>query len=80
MNAAPVLLYLYVSDVDATYQLALKARSISSRRINSMAIAPMALKDPAGNSWFFRTHIEDVASAELKKRATEALEKQNKAA
>ena len=38
------------------------------------------VKDPAGNSWFFGTHIEDVAPAELKKRAVEFFKKQNKAA
>jgi hypothetical protein len=31
------------------------------------------VKDLAGNSWFFGTQIEDVAPAELKKRATELL-------
>jgi len=37
------------------------------------------VKDPAGNSWFFGTHIEDVAPAELKKRAAEAFKKQKAA-
>jgi PhnB protein len=38
------------------------------------------VRDPAGNSWFFGTHIEDVAPAELKKHAAESFKKQNKAA
>ena len=37
------------------------------------------VKDAAGNSWFFGTHIEDVAPAELKRRAAEAIKKQKAA-
>ena len=39
-----------------------------------------AVKDAAGNIWFFGTHIEDVAPAEIKKRAEELFKKQGKAA
>ena len=37
------------------------------------------VKDAVGNSWFFGTHIEDVAPAELKRRAAEAFKKQKAA-
>jgi PhnB protein len=37
------------------------------------------VKDAAGNSWFFGTHIEDVSPAELKKRSADALKKQKAA-
>jgi PhnB protein len=36
--------------------------------------------DPAGNHWHIGTHVEDVAPAELKKRATEYMKQQNRAA
>ena len=36
--------------------------------------------DPAGNHWHIGTHVEDVSPAELKKRATEFMKQQNKAA
>jgi hypothetical protein len=38
------------------------------------------VKDPAGNQWFLGTHIEDVAPAELKKRAEDFFKQQGKAA
>jgi PhnB protein len=81
-RAMPVMLYLYVSNVDAAYQLALKAGATSIMEPADQFYGDRSggVKDPAGNSWFFGTHIEDVAPAELKKRAAEAFKKQHKAA
>ena len=45
-----------------------------------METASGGVKDAAGNSWFFGTHVEDVAPAEMKKRAAEFFAKQGKAA
>ena len=38
------------------------------------------VKDPAGNHWFIGTHKEDVAPAELRKRAEAHLKSQHRAA
>jgi PhnB protein len=38
------------------------------------------VKDAAGNRWHIGTHIEDVSPAELKRRATEFMNQQHKAA
>jgi uncharacterized glyoxalase superfamily protein PhnB len=80
-KAMPVMLYLYVPNADAAYQLALKAGATSVMEPADQFYGDRSggVKDPAGNSWFFGTHIEDVAPAELKKRATEALKKQKAA-
>jgi PhnB protein len=38
------------------------------------------VRDPAGNRWYIGTHVEDVAPAELRKRAQEFMKQQHKAA
>ena len=76
-KAMPVMLYLYVPNVDNTYQQALKAGATSIMEPADQFYGDRSggVKDAAGNSWFFGTHIEDVAPAELKKRAAEAFKK-----
>lgn len=70
-------LMLYVNDVDATFDKAIKA--------GCTAIMPVALQfwgdrfgklsDPFGHQWAIATHVEDVPPDEMKKRA-EAMAKQ----
>jgi PhnB protein len=81
-KAMPVMLYLYVPNVDAAYQLALKAGATSIMEPADQFYGDRSggVKDAAGNSWFFGTHVEDVAPAEMKKRAAEFFAKQGKAA
>ena len=81
-KATPVMLYLYVPNVDAAYQLALKAGATSIMEPADQFYGDRSggVKDAAGNSWFFGTHVEDVAPAEMKKRTAEFFAKQGKAA
>ncbi len=81
-KASPVMLYLYVPDADAAYQKAIKAGATSIMEPMDQFYGDRSggVKDPAGNSWFVGTHIEDVSAAELKKRAEEELRKRSKAA
>ena len=81
-KASPVMLYLYVPDVDAAYQKALKAGATSVMEPADQFYGDRSggVKDAAGNRWFFGTHIEDVSPAELKKRTTEFFKQQHKAA
>jgi PhnB protein len=81
-KATAVMLYLYVPDVDAAYQKALKAGATSLMEPADQFYGDRTggVKDAAGNSWFFGTHIEDVAPDELKKRAAEMFKNQGKAA
>ena len=78
----PVMLYLYVPNVDAAYQLALKAGATSIMEPADQFYGDRSggVKDAAGNSWFFGTHVEDVAPAEMKKRTAEFFAKRGKAA
>ena len=80
-KATPAILYLYVPNVDACYQQALKAGATSIMEPSDQFYGDRSggVKDPAGNSWFFGTHIEDVAPAEIKKRAAEFFKKQKAA-
>ena len=81
-QATSSMLYLYVPNVDAVYQKALKAGGTSVMEPADMFYGDRSggVTDPAGNHWHIGTHIEDVAPAELKKRATEFMKQQHKAA
>jgi PhnB protein len=70
-------LYVYVDDVDATYQRALKAGATSVRAPENAFYGDRtsAVQDPFGNTWGIATHVEDVPPDEMKKRA-EAFQKQ----
>ena len=75
-KAMPSMLYLYVPNADASYQQALKAGATSIMEPANQFYGDRgaAVKDAAGNSWFFGTHIEDVAPAEIKKRRRRAFQ------
>jgi len=82
MKATPSTLYLYVPDVDMVYQRAVKAGGETIMEPTDMFYGDRSggVKDPSGNSWFVATHIEDVAPAEMAKRADEFNRKKGKAA
>jgi len=81
-KATASMLYVYVPNVDAVYQKALKAGATSVMEPANMFYGDRSggVKDPAGNHWHIGTHVEDVSPAELKKRATEFMKQQHKAA
>jgi uncharacterized glyoxalase superfamily protein PhnB len=66
-------LYVYVDDVDATYERALRAGATSVRAPENAFYGDRnsSVKDPFGNLWGIATHIEDVPPDEMKKRAEE---------
>jgi PhnB protein len=70
-------IHLYVPNVDAVYQRAVTAGGVSSMEPMDQFYGDRtsSMKDPSGNTWYIATHKEDVAPAELKKRA-EAMYKQ----
>ena len=81
-KASAVTLHLYVADVDATYQKALKAGASSVMEPADQFYGDRSggVKDPAGNQWFLGKHIEDVSPAELKKRAADMFKQHGHAA
>jgi PhnB protein len=54
----PAFLYLYVDDVDATYQRALKAGAVSLEEPEDLSYGDRRamVKDPCGNDWQIATH------------------------
>ena len=76
-DAIAAMLYVYVSDVDATYQRALDAGAKSVRGLTDEFYGDRvgAVKDADGNQWYIATHKEDVPNDELAKRAAAAREK-----
>jgi PhnB protein len=81
-KATSAMLHVYVPNVDAVYQKALKAGGTSVMEPSDMFYGDRSggVTDPAGNQWHIGTHVEDVSPAELKKRAREYMKQQNKAA
>ena len=73
------MVHLYVPNVDAVYQRAVAAggKSFQEPKDQFYGDRGAGVKDPSGCVWYIATHIEDVSTAELKKRA-EAMYKQQK--
>lgn len=74
--AMQAMLYLYVDDVDATYQIALSAgaKPVQAPQDHFYGDRSGGVKDPCGNVWYIATHIEDVSPVELKRRAQQAMQ------
>lgn len=75
-KATQAMLYVYVEDVDATFQRALAAGALSVQEPTDHFYGDRSggVKDPCGNLWYTATHIEDVPPLELKRRAREAMQ------
>jgi uncharacterized glyoxalase superfamily protein PhnB len=69
-RAMPSALHLYVGDVDATYQRALRggAASVYEPADRFYGDREAGVRDPCGNVWFIATHVEDVTPAEMERR------------
>jgi uncharacterized glyoxalase superfamily protein PhnB len=74
----PAMIYLYVTDTDATYQRALKAgaSSVMEPADQFYGDRNAGVEDPVGNQWWIATHKEDVSPKEMARRAKAALSKQ----
>jgi PhnB protein len=78
----PTMLYLYVSDVDATYKQAVAAGGVSTAEPTDMFYGDRSacVRDVADNSWWIATHKEDLTLAETQERATAFFQKMAKTA
>ncbi len=68
--ATSSFLYVYVPDVDATYERALNAgaRSVEEPKDMHYGDRRPTIEDGFGNTWQIATHIEDVSPEELRRR------------
>lgn len=82
LGASTVSIFLYLDNVDATFKQALSAGAKQTEPLTDMFWGDRygRLTDPFGHSWSLSQHIEDVAPAELEKRAKEAAAKQQRRA
>jgi PhnB protein len=73
--ANPGSIYLYVPDVDATYQAALRAGAKSLQDVSNQFYGDRSggVEDPAGVSWWISTRVEDVSREELERRMQAAV-------
>ena len=71
MGPMPAALYLYMKDADSVYQRALEAGATSVMEPADMFWGDRfsCVKDKWGNQWSIASHIEDVSTDELEKRA-----------
>jgi PhnB protein len=73
IGGSPVTLTVYVPDVDATFAKALAAGASELRPVEDQFYGDRTgqIEDPFGHRWSIHTHIEDVAPAEIDRRAAE---------
>jgi uncharacterized glyoxalase superfamily protein PhnB len=69
-SALAAAVYLYVPDVDATFERAVEAGATPLREPQDQFYGERvaAVLDPCGNQWWLATRFEKVTAKELKKR------------
>lgn len=74
VGGTPVLLNVYVDDVDAVFDRALEAGARVLRTLANRYYGDRTgeFEDPFGHRWTIATHIEDVPPDELARRAAQA--------
>jgi PhnB protein len=70
-GGSPVTMSVYVEDVDAIFERALKAGAKALRPVEDQFYGDRSgqFEDPFGHRWSVGTHIEDVSPEEMAKRA-----------
>ncbi len=73
LGGSPVLLHVYVEDVDATVDRAVAAGAKLVRPVADQFYGDRggAIEDPFGHHWYFATQKEVVSGEELERRAAE---------
>lgn len=71
LGGSPVIIYLYVKDVDTTVSQAVEAGAKVVTPVEDQFYGDRAgkLEDPFGHVWYIATHKEDVPAEEIQKRA-----------
>jgi PhnB protein len=75
VGGSPVTLSVYVEDVDATFDKAIKAGATSVRAVENQFYGDRngQFEDPFGHRWSIASHVEDVPPEEMEKRAAQAM-------
>jgi PhnB protein len=72
VGGSPVMMHLYVEDVDATVPKAVAAGAKVMRPVEDQFYGDRGgqVEDPFGHKWYVSTHKEDISPEEIKKRMT----------
>ncbi len=75
IGGSPVILSLYVDDVDAVVARAEQAGATVVRPVETQFYGDRSgqFEDPFGHRWSIATHVEDVSPEEMGRRAAEAM-------
>ena len=75
LGGTPVTIHVYVDDVDAAFEQAIKAGAKSQRPVENQFYGDRSgqFEDPFGHRWNVATHVEDVPPDEMSKRAAAAM-------
>lgn len=74
VGGTPVMIAVYVEDVDATFNRAVESGATVLRPVEDQFYGDRSgqFEDPFGHRWSVSTHIEDVSPEEMKQRAAAA--------
>lgn len=75
VGGTPVMLMVYVHDVDSVFEQALAAGATSLSSVQDQFYGDRSgqFEDPFGHRWNVATHVEDVAPDEMQRRAEAAM-------
>jgi PhnB protein len=76
IGGSPVMISIYVEDVDAVFAKALEAGATQTRAPEDQFYGDRSgqFEDPFGHRWGVATHVEDISAEEMSERAAEAFE------
>ena len=75
VGGTPVMISVYVEDVDAVFDAAVAAGATAVRPVENQFYGDRTgqFEDPFGHRWSVASHVEDVSPDEMEKRAAEAM-------
>ena len=75
VGGTPVILSVYVEDVDGVFGQAIDLGAKSVQEVENQFYGDRSgqFQDPFGHRWSVATHVEDVAADEMAKRAAETM-------
>ena len=75
LGGSPVTLMVYVPDVDAVFNRAIKAGAKEIAPVQNQFYGDRSgqFEDPFGHRWNVASHVEDVSPEDMEKRAAEAM-------
>ena len=75
VGGTPVMISLYVEDVDAVFDRAVAAGATALRPVENQFYGDRSgqFEDPFGHRWNVASHVEDVPPEEMEKRMAEAM-------